>query len=139
STRKFSWSELLDRSTAVDWYPSDHPPMPAAVKGGRSAVFACGFCHLPEGLGRTENADLAGMPFQYLQQQAREMKSGARKLVDPHFIPGEHMFTTISEASDSDIDAALKYFSALKYTKHLRVIEVSAIPHAKADGFVYTF
>src|ERR1700722_6582137 len=52
STETFSRAQLLDRTTAVDWFPDDHPPMPAAVKGGRSAVYACGYRHLPEGLGR---------------------------------------------------------------------------------------
>jgi cytochrome c553 len=139
STVKYSGSELLDRTTAVDWFPADHPPMPPPVRGGRGAAYACGFCHLPEGLGRTENAPLAGLPFPYLQQQVRDMKSGARRLIDPHFGPAERMLTAISQTSDADADAAARYFSALKYTKHVQVIEAQTIPHATADGFVYVF
>jgi cytochrome c553 len=139
STETFSRAQLLDRTTAVDWFPDDHPPMPAAVKGGRSAVYACGYCHLPEGLGRTENADLAGAPFEYLQRQVREMKSGARTLIDARFVPGAYMLTAIRQTSDADADEALKYFSRLKYTKHVRVLEVTKVPHFRADGYLYMF
>lgn len=139
SVETFSKAQLLDRTTAVDWFPNQHPAMPPAVKGGRSAVFACGFCHLPTGVGRTENADLAGMPVAYLQQQIRDMKSGARKLIDPRFAPDDHMLETIRQTSDADADAAARYFAALPYSKHLKVVETDTIPRVHEDGFIYVF
>ena len=100
-------------------------------------MYACGYCHLPEGFGRTENADLAGMPFEYLQRQVQEMKSGARKLVDARFVPGAYMLTAIRQTSDADADDAVKYFSGLKYTKHVRVLEATNVPHFRANGYLY--
>ena len=44
-----------------DWHPDSHPPMPPVVaKGGGDGVVACGYCHLPNGQGKPENAGLAG-------------------------------------------------------------------------------
>src|SRR5271165_4707928 len=60
STVKFSEVQMYDRTAAVDWFPDSHPAMPDVVKG-RLPVYACGFCHLPQGAGRSENAALAGL------------------------------------------------------------------------------
>ena len=63
ASEKMTLAQIKDRTTAVDWFPKGHPAMPTAVKGGNgNKGFACGFCHLPEGPGRTESADAAGMP-----------------------------------------------------------------------------
>ena len=44
-----------------DWHPDGHPPMPEVVaRGGGEGVVACGYCHLPNGQGKPENAGLAG-------------------------------------------------------------------------------
>lgn len=139
STRTFTQAQLLDRTVAVDWYPSDHPAMPPAVGGGRGPVAACGFCHLPEGQGRPENASLAGLPYTYLLQQISDMKSGARKLADPRFTPGALMLQTVSRIGDADAKQAARYFSGLRYTKRLRVIEAATVPSFRAQGFVYVF
>ncbi|MCY4511477.1 MAG: hypothetical protein OXG35_31610 [Acidobacteria bacterium] len=40
-----------------DWHPDGHPPMPEVVaRGGGEGVVACGYCHLPNGQGKPENA-----------------------------------------------------------------------------------
>src|SRR5215831_319293 len=121
STRRFTHSQLLDRTTAVDWFPTDHPPMPAAVRGRPGRGAACGFCHLPEGQGRPENASLAGLPYTYLLQQISDMKSGARKLVNPNFTPGALMLQAVSQIGDADAEQVAHYFSALTYTKRVKV------------------
>lgn len=139
SQRSFTAAQLVDRTTAVDWFPAAHPPMPPVVRGGRGPASACGFCHLPEGAGRPENAALAGMPFVYLSQQLRDMRSGARKLVNAHFVPGALMLEVIRQTSATDADAAARYFSGLRYTKQVKVIESDRIPHPVAHGFVYFF
>jgi hypothetical protein len=54
-------SQLADLFSAPDWHPADHPVMPEVVAHGRKpSVYACGYCHLPDGNGRPENASLAG-------------------------------------------------------------------------------
>lgn len=141
SKRAFSWVQMFDRSTAVDWFPEDHPAMPAAVKG-RLPVYACGFCHLPEGAGRPENAALAGMPYEYMKQQIDDMVSGARNTPDPNFGPGVNMMLTIKHKDLARNDAydAVKYYSELKYKKYTKIVETNEIPRiARTDSFVYVF
>lgn len=139
SQQRFTAAQLLDRTTAVDWFPAAHPPMPPAVRGGRGPASACGFCHLPEGVGRPENAALAGLPFNYLSQQLRDMRSGARRLVNAQFIPGALMLQVIRQTSATDAEAAARYFSGLRYTKRVTVIETDRLPQPVAHGFVYFF
>jgi len=62
SAEHFTEAQLRDRNHAVDWRPGEHPPLPASVASGSGGAAACGFCHLPDGLGRPENAALAGLP-----------------------------------------------------------------------------
>jgi cytochrome c553 len=140
SKQAYSDVQMFDRTSAVDWFPDKHPSMPAAVRG-RLPVYACGYCHLPEGAGRPENAALAGMPYDYLKQQVDDMRSGARTLVDSHFGPGANMMLTIThkQLSKADAYAAVKYYSELKYTKHTKIIETNEIPRVTTNSFVYVF
>ena len=69
----------------ADWYPGDHPPMPKIVAGGDAArgITACAGCHYPNGKGRPQNANIAGLSADYLARQLREMKSGLRHSAEP--------------------------------------------------------
>src|SRR4051794_33218127 len=63
SKASFTVAGVNDRFNVPDWYPGSHPKMPDIVAHGRKpGVFACGYCHLPNGQGRPENASLAGQP-----------------------------------------------------------------------------
>lgn len=139
---KLAWSDIqmYDRAIAVEWFPEGHAPMPAAVKG-RMPLYACGFCHLPEGAGRPESQALAGMPYEYLRQQVVEMRSGARRAPSPTFGAANNMMLTINhpQLTMKEADEAVKYFSQLKFTKHTRVIEAEEIPAVRTNGFVYEF
>ncbi len=139
SSVKLSEEALKDRTTAVDWFPKAHPAMPPAVKGGRSDVFACGYCHLPNGNGRAENADLAGMPLAYLTQQLADFRSGARTLMDSHFGPAGNMIITAGQTSEADGVEAFKYFSKLPYVSHVKVVETADVPKTTPNGFLYEF
>lgn len=134
----FSQVQMFDRTSAVDWFPDDHPAMPDVVKG-RTPLYACGFCHLPQGAGRPENAALAGLPAAYIKQQLDDMKSGARTVVHPSFGPGQNMMLTARQVSDADGQAAADYYAKLKYAKHVKIIESADVPHTSMDGFVYVF
>ena len=60
--------------------PRPIPRCPTIVAHGRKPeVFACGYCHLPNGQGRPENASLAGQPADYIVQQVEDMREGTRK------------------------------------------------------------
>jgi hypothetical protein len=53
--------------TVRDWFPQSHEPLPAVVAEPRGpGQAACGYCHLPDGTGRPENAKLAGLPQAYI-------------------------------------------------------------------------
>jgi len=136
----YSDVQMFDRASSVDWFPGTHPSMPAAVKG-RLPLYACGFCHLPEGAGRPENAALAGLPYEYLKQQIADMQSRVRTAPDPRFGPAVNMILTIThpQLTKADTDEAAKYYSGLKYTKHTRIVETKEIPRVTTNSFVYVF
>ena len=84
STATYSVTQIRDLFTPPDWHPSSHPAMPDVVGRGRKpGQFACGFCHLPNGLGRPENSSLAGLSADYIAQQVADFKSGARRSSEP--------------------------------------------------------
>ncbi len=136
--RAFSAVQMFDRTMAVDWFPESHPAMPASV-AGRQQQYACGFCHLPQGAGRSENAALAGLPADYIIRQVADMKSGARKPGHPSFGPANNMVITAKLASDADVRDAANYFARLKYTKHLKIVESTEAPRTTHNAFVYVF
>ncbi len=69
STAAFTMTQIRDRFNVPDWHPADHPPMPDVVAHGRKPdIWGCGYCHLPNGQGRPENAGLAGLPAGYIAQ-----------------------------------------------------------------------
>ena len=135
SALKLSEVQTYDRTRAVDWFPDEHPPMPASV-AGRAPVFACGFCHLPNGGGRPENAALAGMSADYIKQQIADMKTGVR-VNDPHFTTGRNMLITAKVSTDADIASAAEYFANVTYRKRVRVVEAAEIPLAIADSIYF--
>ncbi|MDF1739121.1 MAG: hypothetical protein P1U86_08175, partial [Verrucomicrobiales bacterium] len=88
----FNRDEILGRVDGVmfqgppaDWYPGDHPEMPAIYAYGDPArnIIACALCHYPNGKGKAENAPPGGQDSLYLIQQLRDFKSGLRKCADP--------------------------------------------------------
>lgn len=80
SDATFTLSRIGDLYAVPDWHPNSHPTMPLVVAHGRKPeVYACGYCHLPNGQGRPENSSLAGLPMDYMVQQMADFKSGQRK------------------------------------------------------------
>jgi cytochrome c553 len=67
SSRQFAHASIVERGSAIDWFPQSHEPLPAVVAEPRGpGQAACGYCHLPDGTGRPENAKLAGLPQAYI-------------------------------------------------------------------------
>ena len=75
SDRSYTLGQINDPSFPVDWFPNDHPEMPSVVAHGAKDVRACDTCHLPNGLGHPESANLAGLPAVYFERQINEFKS----------------------------------------------------------------
>src|SRR5262249_26254734 len=67
---KMTAAQIFDGYNAADWWPNDHPVMPAIVKNGRKPeIRACGLCHYPNGKGKPDNAAVSGLPEVYFIQQ----------------------------------------------------------------------
>lgn len=137
SSATFTLTQIRDLFTVPDWHPGDHPPMPEVVRHGtKPAVFACGYCHLPNGLGRPENSSLAGLPAEYIVQQVADFKSGARKSSEPASLPVNLMIAVAKAVSDADLKAAAEYFSGLRPKPWIRVIETSTVPKTHFAGWM---
>jgi cytochrome c553 len=129
SDRTYTAVDLDDSFQVADWHPADHAPMPPVVaKGRRPAVFACGYCHLPNGAGRPENASLAGLPYDYILQQVAMFKSGARRAAVPARDPAKYMAIIAKAVTPAEVRAAARYFSQLPPQARVSVVETDTVP-----------
>ena len=125
----FTRAGVNDRFNAPDWYPASHPKMPEIVAHGRKPdVAACGYCHLPNGQGRPENASLAGQPADYIVQQVADMRRGVRKSSSDKMGSINAMMAVAKGSNDAEVKIAAGYFSKLKYQKWIKVIEADMVP-----------
>jgi cytochrome c553 len=139
SKESFTAARIADHFNPPDWHPEDHGPMPDIVaKGRKPDVIACAFCHTPTGQGRPENAPLAGLPEEYIRQQLKDMRSGARPAVGPkEYAPNQGMVKLARVLTDKEIDESAKYFSQFKLRRHVWVVESLRIPRAEAAAWIY--
>jgi cytochrome c553 len=116
----------------------EHPAMPDVVRRGRIAegVRACGYCHYPNGLGRPENASIAGLPTEYFIQQVNDFKNGLRKTSEPNMRPPQLMADTAKKATDADIRTAAEADEAGRgqpdHTGYGRDCRIRELPFAGA-------
>jgi cytochrome c553 len=137
STATFTAAEIGDLYAAVDWHPGAHPAMPDVVAHGRKAeLFACGYCHLPNGRGRPENASLAGLPAEYIVRQMADFRAGRRQASEPRQGPVSYMVNLASKTNNDEVRAAADYFSALKPKPWIRVVETKTVPKTRASGWM---
>jgi cytochrome c553 len=123
STKAYTQAQIDDPFNPPDWFPDEHPPMPAVVaQGQKPAVRACAQCHLPSGDGHPESSSLAGLPVPYLLRQMAEFKNGGRKGVR-----ATTMIMIAQAISDADALAASEYFSSLKPGVWTKVTETDAV------------
>ena len=138
SGARFTLRQVVDRFAPPDWHPSGHPPMPDVVAHGRTPkLFACAYCHLPNGTGRPENATLAGLPESYIIAELEAFRTSTRRSALPGYVPGNSMHTVAENATLADVESAAQYFSRLKTKPRVRVIEAGRIPLMRQAGFVY--
>src|SRR5262249_40795993 len=80
SQKAYSEKEINDPHAPPDWFPNEHAPMPDIVAHGKApAVNGCAQCHLANGHGHPESANLSGLPAGYIEEQLAVFKSGDRK------------------------------------------------------------
>jgi cytochrome c553 len=137
SMAAFTPAQIGDLYAAVDWHPGAHPVMPEVVAHGRQPdLFACGYCHLPNGQGRPENASLAGLPAVYIVRQMADFRAGRRKASEPRQGPVNFMVGLASKTDDDEVRAAAEYFSALQPKPWIRVVEMKTVPKTRAAGWM---
>ena len=121
-----------------DWHPDDHPPMPEVVaRGGGDGVVACGYCHLPNGQGKPENAGLAGQPYEYIVQQMTDWRNGLRKPGEPRMGPPAFMERIGLAATDEEARIAAEYFSSIDFKPWVRVVETDTVPQTRFSGWIH--
>jgi cytochrome c553 len=136
SDGQFTLDQIRNRMGPADWYPGDHPAMPPIVAVGREAagIWACSLCHYPNGKGRPENAGVVGLPKEYFIQQMYDFKNGLRESAEPRK-PNTPLMTGFAVAmTDDEIRAAAEYFSAMRWTPWIEVVETDTVPKTRILG-----
>jgi cytochrome c553 len=124
SSRKYTQAQVENDFAPPDWFPEDHPPMPAVVANGRApAVKACSKCHVTTGGGHPESSDLAGLPEAYIVRQMADFKDGHRKGAR-----ATSMFPIAKAVTDEEIREAAKYYAALPRPAWNKVVETDTVP-----------
>jgi cytochrome c553 len=125
SDKKYNEVEINNPYGPPDWYPGDHPPMPAVVATGRrQEPRACSLCHLTTGDGHPESAGIAGLPASYILRTLNEFRQGRRN-------GGRSgvMIAITKGMTDEDMQQAAEYFSKIKPRKdYVKVIEAAEVP-----------
>jgi cytochrome c553 len=130
STRSYTRAQINSQMDSPDWFPDEHPPMPAIVAHGNgTTVRACIGCHLPHGHGHPENSRLPGTTAAYLARQLADFKSGTRAGA------GAGAMTKFAkELTDEETRASSEYFSQLKPMRWTRVVETDTVPKTYFSG-----
>jgi cytochrome c553 len=133
----FTNAQISDLFNVPDWHPQAHPAMPAVVAHGSAPrLFACGYCHLPNGQGRPENASLAGLPAEYITDQVADFKNGSRKTAEPRQLPSVMMIAVAAQTGESEVRIAAGYFFSLHPRPWIRVVETGTVPKTHVAGWM---
>jgi cytochrome c553 len=139
ATLSFTLSQIRNGYGPADWFPADHPSMPPIVAHGRmeAMIQACGLCHYPNGKGRQENAGVAGLPYSYFLQTMADFKNGRRKSSDPRKANTNNMIRYATNMTEDETKAAASYFSSMKWTPWIRVVETSTVPKTRLQNGMF--
>lgn len=139
STMSFTLAQVRDSFGPADWFPGDHPAMPEIVAHGKreQQVIACSLCHYPNGKGRPENAGVSGLPYAYFVQTMLDFKNDARKSSDARKANTNRMIAFAKALTDEEIKAAATYFSSMKWTPWIRVVETATVPKTRIAGGLF--
>ena len=130
SKKQYTAAQIGDNFNPPDWFPDEHPPMPAAVSTGRQpGVRACALCHLPTGGGHPESANMAGLPVRYLIRSMEEYKNGNRV-----GLRAATMIDIAKAMTDEEIRTSAEYFASLKPHARQKVVESATAPKSFVGG-----
>jgi cytochrome c553 len=120
----------------IDWYPDDHPPAPAIVRGPTaSKTTPCAECHGLNGAGVPGSADLAGLPADYIIEQVTAFRSGDRRSAKRDQPDTAEMIKAARSVQPQELADAAAYFSSLPRKSWLRVIETTTVQRTIPDKF----
>lgn len=140
SSRFYTRTQIANGFDIPDWFPGQHPPMPASVQYGvRPDGRACGFCHLPDGQGRPENGTLAGLPVDYTVRQMRAFRTGERTSANPATPTGPMHTVAKGFTNENEVRAAARYFARLRLTRRNVIREVRDVPKTRIAGLLYAY
>ena len=138
ATKTLTMAQIRDYWNVGDWFPDEHPPMPAVVVHGRQPhVRGCAMCHMPNGKGRPENAPLAGLNAGYFVQQLLDFKHGLRTSADPRKANTALMIEAAKEMTDDEMKESASYFASMTWTPWITVRETAAVPRTRLTGNVF--
>ena len=129
-------TQIRDLFTPPDWHPEDHPKMPPIVGQGRKPqIWACGYCHMPVGWGKPENANVSNLPEAYFMQQVADFKNGSRRSTSFTTLPHTGMYASITPTTDAEVKEAYDYFAKNKLNvQRYKVIETATVPKTQVQG-----
>lgn len=126
-------------SVTPDWFPLEHAAVPSIIAASHSPQkIACGFCHLPDGSGRPENAKIAGLPTAYIIAQVNALQAKERHAALPDWPPSKLMVDSAADLQVEEIAAAAEYFSRQAVKSFVTVIEAKFLPRYAASCYIYT-
>lgn len=138
SSLSFTMAQIQNVYGPADWFPGDHPPMPAIVAEGRKPqVWACALCHFPNGKGKPENASVAGYPVSYFVEQMHEFRAGERRSADPGKKNTALMISYAKAMTDEEIRSAAEYYGSMKWTPWISVTESETVPKTYSSVGMY--
>lgn len=125
SDKKYNEVEVNNPFGPPDWFPGDHPPMPAVVANGRKPEpRACSLCHLTTGDGHPESAGIAGLPASYIVRTLEDFREGRRT-----GIRTTAMAAIAKGITEAEMKEAAEYFSKIKPRPgYVKVIEAAEVP-----------
>jgi cytochrome c553 len=137
----FTRAQIIDFYGPADWFPENHPSMPDIVAHGRKTasppIMACGLCHLPNGNGRPENANLTGLTYEYIVQQMLDFRKGSRQTSDKRKTNTALMNGFAKNLTDDEVKAAATYFSSIPAMQSSKVVESDTAPKTRASGGLF--
>ena len=136
SARTFTLAEVNDDLNPPDWFPNEHPLAPLIVAHGvKDGPTPCAECHLMNGQGFPGAANLNGLSAAYIVEQVQAFKSGDRRSSQSSRFDTAEMIKVAQKVSESDLNAAAAYFSALPPRPFVRVVETSVVPASRGDYY----
>jgi cytochrome c553 len=145
--KKFTFNQIRGRrdndtparAAPADWYPGDHPAMPKIVAEGDESrgIIACSLCHYPNGKGRSENASPQGLPHEYIVRQLHNMKNDLRASAERRKANTQAMVSFAKAMTEDEIQASAAYFSSMKWTPWIKVVETNMVPKTRSQGGLF--